>query len=401
MFAESKPACMHGPTNRELYAGVFASDTGHQPTALLGVQAIRHHHLRTLGCEPSVATRTLVAGRGQPSRLRVIVLSQRPLRARTRTAAVGKRELLGHELGGRQRQATSGRRVSIRSAQRLLRHLRAGLHRFGTGLGASGSVRRSAPTGGRDKTGWPVDSSHDGPLRSRSRLRGNSVPRSHDVKPVVEQRSDIARALTRWGRRNRREYPWREELPLWQALVAEVMLQRTRAEQVAPTFHRFREQYPSPAALGRASAEEITGLVGPLGLHWRGRILCQLAHEIARRDGELPLDPKALEALPGVGPYAAAATLSLHANRRAVLIDSNIVRVLCRLVGAEYDGETRRKRWLRDLAEAMTPPRAHRTYNYAVLDLAALVCRPRAPKCDECPIRAWCITGLERTTGDG
>ena len=222
-----------------------------------------------------------------------------------------------------------------------------------------------------------------------------------EVEPLVEHRSKIVRGLTSWGRRNWREYPWREKLPLWQALVAEVMLQRTRADQVAPTFRRFREQYPSPAALGSASDAEISGLIEPLGLRWRGRILYQLAHEIARLDGELPLDQKALEALPGVGPYAAAATLSLHANRRAVLIDSNIVRVLCRLVGSEYDGETRRKRWLRELAEAMTPPRAHRSYNYAVLDLAALVCRPRAPKCDECPILTWCRTGLERTPGDG
>lgn len=227
------------------------------------------------------------------------------------------------------------------------------------------------------------------------------MPRSPNVESVVEHRSTINRALARWGRRNWRDYPWREKLPLWQALVAEVMLQRTRADQVAPTFHRFREQYPSPAALCRANVEELTRLIEPLGLRWRGRILYQLAHEIARLDGELPLDQKALEALPGVGPYAAAATLSLHANRRAVLIDSNTVRVLCRLIGAEYDGETRRKRWLHELAEVMTPPRAHRSYNYAVLDLAALVCRPRAPKCAECPIRAWCRTGLERTPGDG
>lgn len=223
------------------------------------------------------------------------------------------------------------------------------------------------------------------------------MPLTPDVEELVVHGSEVTRALTSWGRRNGREYPWRGELPLWQALVAEVMLQRTRADQVAPTFRRFQEQYPSPAALASASAEEITGLVGPLGLRWRGRLLYQLAQEIARLDGELPLDQTALEALPGVGPYAAAATLSLHANRRAVLIDSNIVRVLCRLTATEYDGETRRKRWLRELAETMTPPRAHRDYNYAVLDLAALVCLPRAPKCGECPILRWCRTGLERT----
>ena len=179
------------------------------------------------------------------------------------------------------------------------------------------------------------------------------------------------------------------------------MLQRTRADQVVPTFNRFRDRYPSPAALALASEEEFAGLVAPLGLRWRGRLLQQLAEEIVRLDGALPLDQTALEALPGVGPYAAAATLSLHANRRAVPIDSNIVRVLCRLVGATYDGETRRKRWLRELADALTPPRAHRDYNYAVLDLAALVCLPRNPKCDECPMLRWCATGRDRNGANG
>ena len=222
-----------------------------------------------------------------------------------------------------------------------------------------------------------------------------------DMQRVLEHRSAITRALTRWGRRNARAYPWREELPLWQALIAEVMLQRTRAEQVVPTFNQFRERYPSPAALAQASEGELAQLMKPLGLRWRGRLLHRLAQHILRLDGALPREQAALEALPSVGPYSAAATLSLHANLRAVLIDSNIVRVLCRLVGAAYDGETRRKPWLRDLAEAMTPPRAHRDYNYAVLDLAALVCLPRIPKCDECPILRWCTTGLERTGADG
>ena len=226
------------------------------------------------------------------------------------------------------------------------------------------------------------------------------MPRSPDVKQVLEHRAALARALTRWGRRNARAYPWRGQLPLWQALIAEVMLQRTRADQVVPTFNQFRDRYRSPAALALANEEEFAGLVAPLGLRWRGRLLVQLTEEIVRLDGALPLNQTALEALPGVGPYAAAATLSLHANRRAVPIDSNIVRVLCRLVGATYDGETRRKRWLRELADALTPPRAHRDYNYAVLDLAALVCLPRNPKCDECPILRWCATGLERTARD-
>ena len=220
------------------------------------------------------------------------------------------------------------------------------------------------------------------------------------AEAVLTHRAMIARAVTRWGRRNARVYPWRERLPLWQGLITEVMLQRTRADQVVPTFNRFRHRYPSPETLALASEEEIAGLVEPLGLRWRGRLLHRLAKKIGDMDGVLPLDQTALEELPGVGPYAAAATLTLHANRRAVLIDSNIVRVLSRLVGSAYDGETRRKRWLRELAEALTPPRAHRAYNYAVLDLAALVCLPSIPNCDECPILKWCATGNDRTRRD-
>ena len=221
------------------------------------------------------------------------------------------------------------------------------------------------------------------------------------MKPVLEHRFAIARALRRWGRRNARTYPWREQVPLWQGLIAEVMLQRTHAEQVVPTFNQLRERYRSPSALAQASGEEFAELMKPLGLRWRGRLLHRLTQEIARLDGVLPLDKLALEALPGVGPYSAAATLSLHGNRRAVLIDSNFVRVLCRLVGAAYDGETRRKSWLLELAETLTPARAHRDYNYAVLDLAALVCLPTKPKCDECPILKWCATGLDRTRSRG
>ena len=226
------------------------------------------------------------------------------------------------------------------------------------------------------------------------------MSRLPDTESVLTHRATITRSLARWGRRNARVYPWREQLPLWQALIAEVMLQRTRADQVVPVFTRFRRQYPTPTELALADEEEVAGLVEPLGLRWRSRLLFHLAGEIADRDGALPLDQAALEALPGVGPYAAAAILSLHANRRAVLIDSNIVRVLCRLVGAAYDGETRRKRWLCEFADALTPARAHRHYNYALLDLAALVCRPKNPKCDECPILRWCATGRARTGRD-
>lgn len=158
-------------------------------------------------------------------------------------------------------------------------------------------------------------------------------------------------------------------------------------------FSEFQRRYPSAKRFGQTTAAEIASLIAPLGLRWRAPLLHQLAGEIGRRHGRLPREQEQLENLPGVGPYAAAAALSLHDDQRAVIIDANVVRVLCRLVGRPYDGETRRKRWLIDLAGQLTPQRAFRDYNYALLDLAMAVCLPKTPSCCECPLRAVCETG--------
>ena len=105
---------------------------------------------------------------------------------------------------------------------------------------------------------------------------------------VLNHRSSFTRALIRWGRRHARAYPWRKGLPLWQALIVEVMLQRTRADQVVPAFSEFQNRYSSPEVLALAGEGELAKLMEPLGLRWRSRHLHQLALEIGRRGGELP-----------------------------------------------------------------------------------------------------------------
>lgn len=96
--------------------------------------------------------------------------------------------------------------------------------------------------------------------------------------------------------------------------------------------------------------------------------------------------------MPAVGDYAASAFLSLHVGRRQVIIDANVVRWLCRMLGIAANGETRRQSWLRGVAAALTPPRAFQAYNYAVLDFTMSVCAPR-PRCGRCPLRQHCATG--------
>ena len=216
----------------------------------------------------------------------------------------------------------------------------------------------------------------------------------HDIQ-LLKKQSGIKKfrsALLRWGKDHYQDLPWRKPLPIWQGLVTEILLQRTRALQVVPVFQEFQNRYPTVQDFSNASRDEISELIRPLGLRWRAPLLYDLAQLINETSGQVPLDEKTLQQWPGVGPYVSSATLSLHANRRAVIIDSNVVRVLCRVVGQPYDGETRRKGWFRELAERLTPRSGFREYNYALLDLAIVVCRPSLPLCGECPLEAMCLS---------
>lgn len=176
-------------------------------------------------------------------------------------------------------------------------------------------------------------------------------------------------------------------------MLAELLLQRTRAEQVAPVYKQLCKLFRRPEDMAAAPPNIIADTVHPLGLHWRASWLQQFAREVANRFGSsLPRDVQVLDALPGVGPYAAAAFVSLHAGKRAPIVDGNVVRLYGRLFGFKTDGETRRKKFLHVIAERMTPPTKFREYNYALLDFTRAVCAP-APRCKDCPLNSLCTFG--------
>lgn len=195
----------------------------------------------------------------------------------------------------------------------------------------------------------------------------------------------------KWGRANFADYPWRHESDPWFALLAEVLLQRTRASTVSRVYPDLKTRFPTPRALADADPSAVREVLGGLGLTWRLPLLQRLADEIARM-GRVPTDERVLRGLPGVGAYVAAAYRSLHCGERSVLIDANVVRWLCRMTGRPMDGETRRKRWVLDLADELTPRRAFRDYNYAVLDFTMRVCA-QPPVCERCPVREFCVFG--------
>lgn len=175
---------------------------------------------------------------------------------------------------------------------------------------------------------------------------------------------------------------------MFHALVAEILLQRTRAEQVVPVYREFVTQFPDPVSLGEASVSQIAAMIAPLGLTWRAKLLPELGKKL-RVQQAVPMDIHSLCNLPGVGPYVATAFLSLHYRRRASIVDSNIVRFYGRFFGFNTGSETRRNKMMLELAEYVTPERKYRDFNYALIDFTRTICRPK-PRCNTCVLRRKC-----------
>jgi A/G-specific adenine glycosylase len=201
----------------------------------------------------------------------------------------------------------------------------------------------------------------------------------------------VRQRLLRWGRANFHSYPWRDESDPWLTLVAEFLLQRTRASQVEAVFLECRERFPTPEALVQAGSAAAATLTDRLGLHRRGPMLMDIARAVIS-DG-LPQNMEELERLPGVGTYTAAAWLSLHRGQRAVIVDANVARWLSRMTGMPYNRDPRHVRWVKALADRLTPKRVFRDYNYATLDFTMNVCQLRVPRCGVCPVRGACLKG--------
>ena len=233
--------------------------------------------------------------------------------------------------------------------------------------------------------------------RSTKESRQNPMPGLTD-----QQIQRVQHSLRKWGRENYQSYPWRSDTDGWLTFVAEVFLQRTQARQVEKVYREFRRRYPSPRDFLEADTLVLSDLVGALGLAFRIQFLQEIARVAVKRNGALPETIEELKGFKGVGMYTAAAWLSLHRSKRAVLIDSNVARWLSRMTGNPYNRDPRHISWIKELAEKLTPPRAFRDYNYAVLDFTMQVCTPRKPSCEQCPFPAECLYGssaLTRTSG--
>ena len=209
-------------------------------------------------------------------------------------------------------------------------------------------------------------------------------------------------ALPAWFDRARRPMPWREPGPdgrrdPYRVWVSEVMLQQTRVETAAPYFRRFIEAFPTVGALAAAPLDSVLKRWEGLGYYSRARNLHRAAGAVvAEHGGRVPSDPEAFRALPGVGPYTAAAVLSLSFGVPLAVLDGNVVRVLARVFAVGEDAKAgRTRRALQDLAGRLLDEGDPGRWNEAVMELGATVCTPRAPACPRCPLAGVCRAAAE------
>jgi len=210
---------------------------------------------------------------------------------------------------------------------------------------------------------------------------------------MVEHRITIYKQLIEWWQSNGRDYPWRHSRNPYEVLVAELLLHRTRADTVAMYYGRFLDMYPDPESLSRADSGLIEMVFGSLGLTWRLGYMIGMARKIMLSyGGSVPSEKETLESLPGIGDYISSAVMVFAHGRKMALIDTNTVRVISRLTGHRIKESTRRSEWIRDTYLKMLGNGDPQSFGYAMIDLASLVCLPRAPLCERCPVVKYCRT---------
>ena len=198
--------------------------------------------------------------------------------------------------------------------------------------------------------------------------------------------------LLAWFARHRRDLPWRRRRTAYRVWVSENMLQQTRIDQAMPYFHRFMAQFPTLAALAGAERQAVLKVWEGLGYYSRAVRMQETARYLMReRGGRFPRTYEGLLALPGIGPYSAAAIASLAFGLDHAVLDGNVIRVMARVLALpEVTDLPRTRRGLQATLDRLLPRGRAGEFNEAIMELGALVCLPARPDCGSCPLAQVC-----------
>jgi A/G-specific adenine glycosylase len=226
-------------------------------------------------------------------------------------------------------------------------------------------------------------------LQAKARVRDTSCTQPH------------AADLLAWYDRHRRVLPWRaragETADPYRVWLSEIMLQQTTVTAVAPYYARFLERFPDVFALAAAPIEDVLKAWAGLGYYARARNLHACARDVvAAHGGTFPRSEQELAALPGIGPYTAAAIAAIAYDLKATAVDGNVERVVSRLYAVEAELPAA-KGEIRALAAGLTPDLRPGDFAQAMMDLGATICTPQKPACALCP---WTEPCVARRRGD-
>ncbi|WP_149453152.1 A/G-specific adenine glycosylase [Pasteuria penetrans] len=202
----------------------------------------------------------------------------------------------------------------------------------------------------------------------------------------------IRDSLLTWYLSQGRDLPWRRSRDPYAILVSEVMLQQTRVATVLPYYRNFMHLFPTLAVLASAPEDRVLKAWEGLGYYARVRRLHAVAHwAVENHNGLLPTSAHQLRSLPGIGSYTAGAVASIAYGEVVPAVDGNVLRVVARLLGSEEPiNRVRTQRQFTEQVAAWLPAENPGVFNQALMELGSLVCLPKRPRCDTCPLSGFC-----------
>ena len=233
-------------------------------------------------------------------------------------------------------------------------------------------------------------------MRARSAITAETRLAASPVSPLSKDLSAFRRALLRWYDRHHRDLPWRKTRDPYRIWLSEIMLQQTRVVAVLEHYRIFLERFSNVEGLAAASEDEVLAAWSGLGYYRRARMLHQCAKELVdKHGGRFPQSAQALQTLPGIGRYTAAAIASIGFAEPVAVVDANVDRVVQRLADQEL---THQQVWQQ--AQSLLSASRPGDFNQSMMELGATICLPRDPKCPTCPVRKWCATQELRSRAD-
>lgn len=203
---------------------------------------------------------------------------------------------------------------------------------------------------------------------------------------------EIKKRLLSWYYEyGRKHLPWRKNAGPYRVLVAEVLLRRTRVDQVVPVFREILEKYPDHNTLANAEKSQLEIIISPIGLKSRAGTLINIAQQIVtEHNSETPTRQENLQSLHGIGPYISNSILVFGYRKRRAIVDGNISRIYSRIFNMGRMKDPTRDKEMWRFAEEMLPKEGFVEYNAALLDFGASLCTNRNPGCEKCFLTDIC-----------